>query len=108
MWISFILLGLCSVIEVFVCHFTLWWVLAIIARLLFSLRIVGATFKVKRLAITEGIAVACMIVWNMIFAKGHIPWLRIGIFLLFAIVSCVIMIVDDFYFVHVTLDEEED
>lgn len=108
MYVSFIILGVCTLIELFVCHFTFWWMLAVIARLLFCLRIVGATFKVKRLAITEMIALACMLVWNMIFAKGYIPWLRIGFFLLFAVVSCVTMYIDDLYFVHVTLDEEEE
>ena len=45
-WII-ILLIVDTVIQLFACHFTLWWIIAIIARILFCLRIVGATIKVK-------------------------------------------------------------
>ena len=108
MYTAFIILGLCTVIELFVCHFTLWWFLALIARLLYSLRVIGATFKVKRLAITEAISFACMLLWNMLFSKDNMPWARLLMFLVFGIISCLTMLIDDFYFVHVTMDAQEE
>lgn len=96
-----------TLIEMFVCHFTLWWVIAVIARLLFSLRLVGAVFKVKSLAITEGIAFGCMLVWNMLFAKDDMPWIRILLFLGFGLLCVGIMFIDDMTQVYVSIDEEE-
>lgn len=93
--------------EVFVCHFTLWWLLALISRILFSLRIIGATIKIKTLCILEVIALASMLLFNMIFAKGHIPWLRIGLFALCMIICCGLMFIDDLLYVYVIEDEED-
>lgn len=107
MFAGFIIIGVITVVELFVCHFHLWWVLALIARLLFCLRLVGATFKIKRLIVTEGVAWACMLVWNMLFAKGNMPWLRILLFLGFAVISTIVMIVDDMLATYVTRDAED-
>jgi len=107
MFAGFIIIGLITIIELFVCHFHLWWILAVIARLLFSLRLVGATFKIKRLIMTEGVACACMIVWNMLFAKNNMPWLRILLFIGFALICSFIMILDDMLATYVTRDVED-
>lgn len=108
MYAAFIILGVTTVIELFACHFSLWWILALIVRGLYSLRIVGATFKVKRLAITEMVAFGCMLLWNMLFSKENMPWLRLLLFLGCAVISCITMFIDDMYFVHVTLDAEDE
>lgn len=108
MYAAFIILGVVTFAELLACHFTLWWILALIARGLFCLRIVGATFKVKRLVITELVAFGCMLLWNMLFAKEHMPWLRLILFLVCALISCFTMFIDDMYFVHVTLDAEDE
>lgn len=107
MFAGFIIIGLITIIELFVCHFHLWWILALIARLLFSLRLVGATFKVKRLIVTEGVACACMIVWNMLFSKDNMPWLRILLFIGFALISAATMLIDDMLATYVTRDVED-
>lgn len=107
MFAGFIIIGIITVVELFVCHFHLWWILALIARLLFCLRLVGATFKIKRLIVTEGVACACMLVWNMLFAKGHMPWLRLLLFFGFAVISAIVMVVDDMLATYVTRDLED-
>lgn len=99
---------LVTVIEVFVCHFTLWWLLAVISRVLFTLRLMGAVFRLKKLAILEAVAAGSMIIWNMMFAKGHVPWFRILMFIIFGLVCVVIMLIDDITEVYVSVDEEEE
>ena len=96
-----------SVVQLFACHFSLWWIIALIARLLFCLRIIGATFKVKNLCIVEGVSFACMFVWHMVFSKGSIPWLRLGLFLLFSALSCLFMFLDDLLYVYVIEDDDD-
>ena len=105
-WII-ILLIIDTVIQLFACHFTLWWIIAVIARILFCLRIVGATIKVKNLAIVEIVALACMFVFNMIFAKESFPWLRLLLFAFFSGISCLLMFLDDILYVYVTEDDED-
>lgn len=102
-----ILIIIDTILQLVVCHFNLWWVIAVIARICFSLRIIGATIKVQRLAVIEGIAWGSMIIFNMIFAKGHIPWLRILLFAIFSIASVIIMFLDDILYVYVIEDDEE-
>lgn len=104
----FILLILAiSVIQLISCHISLWWAIAVIARLLFSLRIIGATFKVKKLCVVEGIAFACMFVFHMVFSKGSIPWLRLLLFLVMSAASCACMLLDDLLYVYVVEDDDD-
>lgn len=108
MTVLIIVLAVLSVLQLIVCHFSLWWIMVLIARVLFSFRRIGATFKVKGLCILEGVAWACMIVFNMIFAKGHIPWFRILFFFVFSLISCGVMFFDDLYAVYVVEDDVDD
>lgn len=101
------LIILVSVVQLFACHISLWWFIAVIARLLFSLRIIGATFKVKKLCIVEGVAFACMLVFHMVFSKGSIPWLRLLLFLVLSAISCLCMFLDDLLYVYVVEDDED-
>ena len=103
-----ILLTLLTIVQLIVCHFSLWWIIVLICRCLFAMRIVGATFKVKKLVIGEGVAFASMLVWNMLFAKGHLPWARIGLFLLFTAISAVLMFIDDIFYVYVIEDDDDE
>lgn len=102
-----ILIIILTIAQLFACHFTFWWIIALVARFLFCLRIVGATFKVKTLCIIEAVAFACMLVFNMVFAKDNIPWLRLALFLLLSGLSCFFMYLDDLLYVYVTEDDEE-
>lgn len=102
-----ILISIATLLELFICKFSLWWIIALIARGLFCLRVVGATFNVKKLCITEGVAVACMFLFNMLFSKDAMPWLRILAFALFAIFNCVMMFLDDILYVYVIEDDDD-
>lgn len=102
-----ILILIATILELLICKFSLWWIIAVIARLLFCLRVVGATFNVKKLCVTEGVAVGCMLIFNMLFHKGAIPWLRVFAFLLFAVFNCVMMFLDDILYVYVIEDDED-
>ena len=64
-----ILIILTTIGQLIVCHFSLWWIIALCCRIMFMARIIGATFKVKKLAIGEGVAWASMLLWHMIFSK---------------------------------------
>lgn len=97
-----------TILQLLFCHFSLWWIIALIARVLFSLRIVGATFKVKHLAVVEGVAFICMLLFNMLFKKGAVPWGRLGLFLLFSAIAVGVMFLDDILYVYVIDDDEED
>lgn len=100
-------IALVTVIELFVCHFTLWWVIALVARVMFTLRLVGAIFKIKTLAIIEAIALGCMFIWNMLFAKDEFPWFRLIMFALFGLICVGIMFIDDLTEVYTSVDEED-
>lgn len=104
-WIVGILIA-DTVLQLFVCHISLWWLIALVARVLFCLRIVGATFKVKNLAIIEIVAFASMLLFNMLFNKGSMPWLRLLLFAFFSGVSCLLMFLDDILYVYVIEDDE--
>lgn len=102
-----VLLIVDTLIQLFVCHFSLWWIMALIARFLFCLRIVGDTIKVKNLAIVEAVALASMFVFNTVVAKDSFPIIRILLFALMSGISCVLMFLDDILYVYVTEDDEE-
>lgn len=102
-----ILLIIDTIIQLIVCHFSLWWLIALICRLLFCCRIIGATFKVKKLAIGECVAVGLMLVFDMMFSGDGMPWVRIGLYLLFTLIAIVLMYLDDILYVYVIEDEEE-
>lgn len=95
-----------TIAQLVACKISLWWVIALIARILFCLRIIGATFKVKNLCIVECVAFCAMLVFHMVFSKGSIPWVRLGLFLLFSAISCALMWFDDLMYVYVIEDDD--
>lgn len=104
-WII-ITLWLITAIQLIVCHFSLWWIIALICRILFTFRIVGATFKVRNLAIGEAVAFGAMVIFNMMFAGETFPWLRLLLFALLSLISVALMFIDDIFYVYVIEDEE--
>lgn len=103
-----VLLLIDTVVQLLVCHFTLWWVIALICRLLFCCRIIGATFKVKRLAIGEGVACGSMLLFNMLFSGDNgMPWVRLLLFILFSVISVALMYLDDILYVYIIEDVDD-
>lgn len=96
-----------TVVQLIVCHFSLWWFIALICRALFCCRMLGATFKVKKLAIGEGVAFGIMVVWLLLFHSSAIPWLRILFNALFALIAVGLEILDDILYVYVIEDYTE-
>ena len=103
-----ILILVVTVLQLVVCKFSLWWLIAFICRMLFTLRIVGATFKVKTLAIGEAIAFASMLLWNMLFHKGNVPWGHLGLFALLSGLVCFLMFIDELFYVYIIEDDDDD
>lgn len=97
-----------TVLQFIVCKLSLWWLICLIARALFCLRIIGATFNVKKLCITEGVSCACMLLFHMVFSKGEIPWVKILLFALFCVFSCVMMFLDDILYVYVVEEDDDE
>ncbi len=97
-----------TIAQVIVCHFSLWWFIALVARILFCARIVGATFKVKKLAIAEGVAFGCMFLWNMLFSGDSFPWQKLIFFFIFSLLAVGLEYLDDLLYVYVIEDLEDD
>lgn len=103
-----LLLIIDTVVQLLVCKISLWWLIALTCRILFSCRILGATFKVKNIAIGEGVAFASMLLFNMLFTgEGGFPWLKIILFLLFSTLSVFLMFLDDFLYMYVIIDDDD-
>lgn len=96
-----------TVVQLLVCHFSLWWFIALICRILFCCRIIGATFKVRKLIVGEGVAFGIMLVWSMLFNGGSFPIMRVLLFLLMSLISVCLMLVDDLLYVYVIEDADD-
>ncbi len=101
-----ILLIIDTIVQFVVCHFSLFWIIALVGRFLFSLRIVGATFKVHKLCIVEGVSLVSVLLWHMIVHKGAIPWVNILLYALFSFIACALMFIDNAFYVYYTDDDD--
>lgn len=97
-----------TVAQLFFCRFSLWWLIALICRILFGLRIIGVTIKVKKLAIAEGVVFCTMFLFKSLFHRGGMQWLRILVYLLFTLIAVGLEYLDDLLYVYVIEDLEED
>ncbi len=96
-----------TIAEFYFCHFSVWILIAIIGRILFSLRMIGVVVKIKTLLILEISAIVCKMIWDFLWKKGNIPWINIGLFILFGAISIGIMLIDNLFYVYVTEDDVE-
>ncbi len=97
-----------TLVQVKVCGFSLWWIICVVARILFCTRVIGVTFKVKKLAIAEGSAIGCMLIWNILFASKNFPWQRLLFFAAFVGVAIGLMLLDNMLYVYVVEDVDEE
>lgn len=97
-----------TILQVIFCHFSLWWIIALICRIAFSMRVIGALFKLKSLMIGEGVAVALMLVYNAVMHKGEMPWARMGIFILITLIVAGLEALDTYMYVYDIEDYEEE
>ena len=97
-----------TIVQVVVCHFTFWWILALIARIIFSMRNFGIIVKTKYPIVMEGVAKAIMFVFYLMFNKDSFPWLRVGLNLLLTLLVIGIELLDGMLYVYDTVDYEEE
>lgn len=97
-----------TIIQLLVCHLSLWWFISLICRIAFCMRIIGATFKIKSMAIGEGVAFALMVLFYAVFKKGSIPWVTIGLYLLMSLIALGLEALDNFMYVYDVEDYEDD
>ena len=96
-----------TVIQFFVCKFSLWWIIAVIIRLLFLARIMGVTINVKKLAIAEGVVFGIRVLYNLVMHSKAIPWLSLGFNLVFILVIIGLEFLDTIMYVYLIEDEED-
>lgn len=97
-----------TIVQVIVCHFTFWWLLAVIARIIFSVRNFGIIVKTKYPIIMEGVAMATMFLFYLLFNKNSFPWARVGLNILLTLVVVAIELLDGMLYVYDTVDYEEE
>lgn len=102
-----ITLTILTVGQLIVCGFSLWWLLAFIARLLFSMRAIGAIVKAKYTFILEGVAVVIMLLWKAMYHSKGWGIKEILVTIVAAVICCVIVAVDNILYVYVVEDEED-
>ncbi len=96
-----------TVIQLIVCHFSLWWLIGLVCRILFSARIIGATFKQQPLTIAEGIGIAAMFLFHIMFKGDAIPWGRDLLFVLFSLLCIGLEYLDSLLYVYTVEDEDD-
>lgn len=107
MSVIIVLIMLLSVIQVVACHFSLWWIIAMIFRGAFFLRVIGAVFKVKTFAIGEGVAFVIMLLFYALFKKDAIPWILILVYALITLSVLGLELLDSFLYVYTVEDDDE-
>lgn len=108
MSVIIVLIWVLSIIQLIACHFSLWWIIAIICRIAFCLRLIGAIFKTKSFAIGEGVAFVIMVLFYALFKKGAIPWIRIGVYALITLSVLGLELLDSFLYVYTVEDDDEE
>lgn len=101
--IMFLVIALTGV-QLWVCHFSLWWLICFVSRLLFCVRIIGVLFDVKKLTTAEGVSLGCMLIWNMMFSGSNFPWLRLLLQLIISASVIGLMFLDHCLYVYVVED----
>lgn len=96
-----------TVVQFFVCKFSLWWIIAVIIRLLFLARIMGVTINVKKLAIAEGVVFGIRVLYNLVMHSKAIPWISLGFNLVFILVIIGLEFLDTILYVYLIEDEED-
>ena len=103
--IVFIILA--TIGQTVVCGFSLWMFIGLICRLLFTLRGIGVIFKTKPIFVGEGVALATMLLWYLLFHKDAVPWLTILFNTLFVLFIVFLEWLDGMLYVYEVIDEDE-
>ena len=97
-----------TLVQLLTCHFSLWWLICLICRVLFFTRLIGATIPIKKLAIGEGVAFGSMLLFNILFHGSNIPWLHILLFALFTLIALGLEYLDTRLYLYIIEDLDND
>lgn len=104
MGLTFILSAALLVLKYILCGFSFWILIDTVAVVLFCMRMVGATFKIKILCVLHGVSLAIWLLWNFMFG-GWERWPQMLIYLVLNIITCGVMIYEDKAYVIVEKEE---
>ena len=96
-----------TIVQLLACHFSLWWLVCLICRLLFFMRLIGATIPIKKLAIGEGVAFGGMLLWNILFHGGNMPWVKLLLFALLSLIALGLEYLDTRLYLYVIEDLDD-
>ena len=104
MALTFVSAIIVTIIKFCLCGFSFWILIDVVAVVLFCLRMVGATFKIKVLCILHGVSLGIWLLWVFMFG-GWEAWPQMIAYLVCNIVICGIMLYEDIAYVIVEKEE---
>ena len=104
MALTFVSVAVLTFIKLIICKFSFWICIDIVAVVLFCLRSVGATFKIKVLCILHGVSLGLWLLWTFMFG-GWEKWPYMLAYLVINLIICGIMIYEDIAYVIVEKEE---
>lgn len=107
MSVLIILIILISILQLILCKFSLWFIIGVICRLLFSMRCMGIIFKARPLMIGEGVSVGLMVLFYMLFKKDAFPWIRCLEYAGTTILVILFEVIDGLLYVYEVVDEDD-
>lgn len=109
-WVS-ISIMLLSLLQIYTLTKLKWRFISIIVivviRSLFLLRIQGIIFKIKPLAIAEGLVLLLQFVCGMVHPEKY-NWVFFVLFIINGLISIAIEIIDDKFYIYKVEDVEEE
>lgn len=105
MGLTFVSAIVVTVLQTVLCGFSFWCFVDYVPVLLFCLRCVGATFKIKTLCIVEAVPLGTWVIWDFMFGGFDLDWVKMIIFAVCVAAVCGIMLYEDAFYVIVEKDE---
>ena len=108
-WVFISIIGI-TIAQLVICRGLRWmglcFLITLIARLFFLGRLIGATSKVKSIVIAEGFSVGMLVLFN-ILSKYPTNWVALVLYALISGICCLIMLIDDTFYLYVTEDVDD-
>ena len=96
-----------TLFQTIVCGLNLSWIFTITARLIFLIRYFGGGNKTSVCLKLEAFSAGMLLLFKVVGAI-RLSWIKVLMFVLFSVISCIVMFIDDSLYVYVTEDLEED
>lgn len=108
MGLTFVSVIVITILQTVLCGFSFWVFVDYIPVILFCLRCIGATFKIKTLCILEALPLGLWIIWDFMFGGFEYDWTHLIIFAVANLLVGVIFIYEDMFYMIVEKDERSD